>query len=97
MITSKQRSALIGLANKLDTMVYVGKNGLSVSVLTQIDEILELKELIKIGVQKGAALEPKSLIHLIAEALKAEPVHTIGSKIILYRKSKNKDVQHIKF
>ncbi len=95
MVSSKQRSALMGLANNLDTLVHIGKNGLTEAVIMQISEMLDQRELIKIGVQKNAELTPKSLINELAARLKAEPVYAIGSKIILYRRSSRKDIIHI--
>ncbi|NCA66879.1 MAG: YhbY family RNA-binding protein [Clostridia bacterium] len=97
MITSKQRSALMKLANSLETIVHIGKNGLTDAVLAQINEILELKELIKIGVQKNAEFTSKMIIDEVAAKLKAEPIHSIGSKIILYRRSSKKDIEHLVF
>lgn len=97
MITSKQRSNLIKLANNLDTLAHIGKNGITDAVVNQISELLELKELVKIGVQKSFELSANEIIRELAEKLKAEPVHAIGSKIVLYRKSKKEGVEHIKF
>lgn len=96
MITSKQRSTLMKMANGLDTIVHIGKNGLTESVLSQINEILEARELIKIGVQKNAEFSSKEIINNIAQKLNAEPIHAIGSKVIIYRRSSKKDIEHIK-
>ncbi len=97
MITSKQRSALLGLGNGLTTLAHIGKNGLTDAVIKQLDEMLEQRELIKIGVQKSAEFTAKEVIVILAEKLKAEPVHAIGSKIILYRRSSRKDIEHLVF
>ncbi len=97
MLTSKQRSALLGLGNSLSTLAYIGKNGISDAVIKQLDEMLEQRELIKIGVQRSVELNPKDIIDTLAQRLKAEPVHTIGSKIILYRRSSRKDIEHLVF
>lgn len=97
MINSKDRSRLLALANGINTTVFIGKAGLTESVLSQIDEMLTDHELIKIGVQKNADLTAKELINLICEELNAEPVHSIGSKIIIYRYSSKEGIVHIDY
>lgn len=97
MINSKERSKLLALANGINTTVFVGKQGLTESVLAQIDEMLIDHELIKIGVQKNADLTAKELIRPICEELGAEPVHAIGSKIIIYRYSTKEGIEHVDY
>ena len=48
MITTKQRAFLRGLANRLDPIFQVGKNGVEDNFLKQLEEALEKRELIKI-------------------------------------------------
>ncbi len=50
MITSKQRSYLRSLANTMDPLFHLGKNGIEEAFLRQIDEALEARELLKISV-----------------------------------------------
>lgn len=95
MLTSKQRSRLMGLSAQLPTMLHIGKNGLGEGVLAQLDELLTRHELVKVGVLKNSGTSAKELIAEVCEALDAQPVHAIGSKIILYRYSTAEDVEHI--
>jgi len=97
MLTTKERSSLNKLAQTLNTMVFIGKNGLTPEVKAQIDETLELKELVKVGIQKAADLDAGDIINLLAAELHAEPIHHIGSKLILYRRSKKEGIKHIEF
>ena len=87
MITSKQRSTLRGLANDLQALYQLGKNGVSDEFIAQIDEALESKELIKITVLNNAFFWAKEVISILCEKLNCEPVSAIGSKIVVYRKS----------
>ncbi len=96
MLSTKQRSLLNKLSQNLPTMVFIGKNGLTDAVKAQINETLELKELVKIGIQKAADLDSAEVINSLAAELNAEPVHHIGSKLILYRYSKKEGIEHIK-
>ena len=57
-LTSKQRAQLRGLANSIDTILHVGKDGIGDNLVKQADDALEARELIK-----GKVLE-LSLIHI---------------------------------
>ncbi len=87
MITSKERSYLKSLAHNLEPIVYMGKEGLTENVIKEMDQCLELRELIKVKLQEGCALEPKAVANEVAEQLEAEFVQAIGRKFSLYRKS----------
>lgn len=97
MLNSKERSNLLSLANKIDTTVYIGKYGLTEAVLAQIDETLFNHELIKVGVQKNADFTAKECINVLCEKLSAEPVHAIGSKIVIYRRSNKEGIEHVDY
>ena len=87
MITSKQRSKLRSMANTLEPLCHIGKGGISDSVVKQLDELLELKELVKVNILKSALLDTKQVCSQLAERLSAEPVQSIGSRFVLYRES----------
>ncbi len=95
-MTSKQRSKLISLAMNISATVQIGKNGLTDSVVEQINASLEDHELIKIGVLKTADVSAKSMIAEVAEITRSEPVQAIGNKIVLYRFSHKEGINHIK-
>ena len=44
MITSKQRSKLKGLANRMNTIFQVGKSGLSDQLVAQVSDALRARE-----------------------------------------------------
>lgn len=94
-MNSKQRSYLRALATKIQPLVTIGKQGLSENVVAEINEVLEAKELVKISVLKNALREPKEILEEAAIALKAEAIASIGYKIVIYRRSKKKDIEHI--
>lgn len=90
MLTGKQRSYLKSLANGYDDLMQIGKSGVTETVLKQIDDALEARELIKIKVLNNSSLEGKETANEIAEILRAEYVQSIGNKIVLYRQSEDK-------
>ncbi|MEG0237984.1 MAG: YhbY family RNA-binding protein [Clostridium sp.] len=94
MLIGKQRAYLRGLANDIQPIFQVGKNGIEASFLNQVRDALEKRELIKIKVLENSGLEAREASdHLCAE-LKCEGVQAIGSKIVLYkRSSKNPKIE----
>ena len=88
MITGKQRSYLKGLANNIDPIFQLGKNGITDNFIKQVDEALEKREIIKIKVLNNSLLDAKEVASLLAEKTNAEFVQSIGNKFVLYRESK---------
>jgi len=88
LITGKQRSYLKGLANNIDPIFQLGKNGITDNFIKQVDEALEKREIIKIKVLNNSLLDAKEVASLLAEKTNAEFVQSIGNKFVLYRESK---------
>ena len=90
-LTSKQRAQLRGLANRIDTILQVGKDGLKENLVKQADDALEARELIKGRVLENAMLTPRETAEALASATRSEVVQVIGTKFVLYRQSHKKD------
>jgi len=88
MLTGKQRSYLKSLANSMDTILQIGKGGVTENVIKQIEDALEARELIKIKILNNSTLEAKDTANEIAVSVRAEYVQSIGNKFVLYRESK---------
>ena len=94
MLTGKQRSYLKSLATAIDPAVYIGKNELTQSCLKEMDDYLNAHELVKVKIQDNVELDPKTVANEAAAKLKAEYVHAIGRKFVLYREStENRQIQ----
>lgn len=91
MINSRQRAQLRGLANTIDTIVHVGKDGITDNVVMQVNNALEAREIIKGKVLDNSLLSAREVCEELCEKCKAEPVQTIGSKFVLYRESRTMD------
>lgn len=85
MLTSKQRAYLRGLANSMETLFQVGKNGITENLITQTDEALEARELIKLRCLETAGISSREAADRLAEKCRANTVQVIGSKFVLYR------------
>ena len=89
MITSKQRSYLKSVANEVEAIFQLGKNGATDNFIKQIDEALEAREIVKVNVLDNSSLVPKEVANELASKLGAEFVQSIGHKFVLYRESKD--------
>ena len=92
MLTSKERATLRAMANKIDTIVQIGKGGITENVIKQADEALNARELIKLRVLETALLSAREASDELAKALSAEPIQCIGTRFVLYRQSKEKKI-----
>lgn len=87
-MTSKERAYWRGQANSLEPIIQIGKEGISDNLITQIDDTLDARELLKIRVHlETAPQSPKELANRLAEALGADVIQVIGGVIVLYRKA----------
>ena len=90
-LTSKQRAQLRGLANSLDPIVHIGKDGLGDNLIKQANDALEARELIKCRVLENSMLTTREAADALAKAVRAEVVQVIGTKFVIYRQSHNKE------
>lgn len=84
-MTGKQRAYLRAQANGLETILYVGKGGITEAVVRQTDEALSARELIKGRVLEASLLTAREACDQLAEATGAEGIQAIGSRFVLYR------------
>ncbi len=97
MLNSKQRAKLRSLASTIQATTIMGKEGLTETVLAQIDRELTARELVKVSVLETAEASAKDYLIETAKALQAEQVCFIGKKFVLYRYSKKQGIKHIEF
>ena len=79
-MTSKQRAYLRSLANTMDPIVHVGKDGVK-----QVSDALEARELIKGTVLQNSPMTAREAIDALCEGAGAEPVQCIGNRFVIYR------------
>lgn len=88
MLNSKQRAYLRSLAVHTDTIFQVGKGGITDNMTEQISNALEARELIKLRVLDNCDYSSREAAEIIAEAVGADVVQTVGTRFVLYRESK---------
>ena len=90
-LTSKQRAQLRGLANGLETILQIGKDGVGENLVKQVNDALEARELIKGRVlDNNLELDARTAAQILAKATRSEVVQVIGTKFVLYRESHSK-------
>ena len=86
-LTSKQRAQLRGLANTIDTIIHIGKDGIGENLVKQTDDALEARELIKGKVLETAPGFAGEIAAQLAEATGSEVVQVIGMRFVLFRRN----------
>ena len=94
-LTSKQRAQLRGIANGIDTIVHIGKDGITDNVAKQANDALEARELIKCRVLENSMLTAREACEQLAKLTRSESVQVIGSKFVLYRRHYDKSRRRI--
>ncbi|MBR4874591.1 MAG: YhbY family RNA-binding protein [Clostridia bacterium] len=87
MITSKQRAYLRSLANRIPSILQIGKDGVVPNIVKQFDDALEARELVKANVLDNSPYTAREACDELSRELKAEPVQVIGKVFVLYRQS----------
>ena len=97
MLNSRQRAQLRGLANSMETILQVGKSGVTENTLKQVNDALEARELIKLRTLETCPISSREAAEEIAEKTGADVVQVIGTRFVLYRESKdNKQIKLVK-
>ena len=89
-LTSKQRAFLRSMSNTLDTIIYIGKEGITPNIVKQVYDALEARELIKCSVQNSAPMDAREACQVLCGQTGAEPVQCIGGRFVIYRQSREK-------
>lgn len=86
-LNGKQRAALRAMANTLETVLFVGKEGITPNTLKEAYDLLQARELIKCAVQQSAPLTAHEACDQLCEKTGASPVQVIGRRFTVYRKN----------
>ncbi|MDR2420689.1 MAG: YhbY family RNA-binding protein [Oscillospiraceae bacterium] len=87
MLNSGQRAKLRAMANSIDTILHIGKDGVTDNVEKQCSGALAARELIKGRVLPNSGLTPREAAGALARRCLAEVVQIAGSRFVLYREN----------
>jgi RNA-binding protein len=91
MLNSSQRAKLRAIANTADTILHIGKEGVTDNVIKQCTDALAARELIKGRVLPNSGLPPREAADELARQCSAETVQTVGTRFVLYKE--NPDIE----
>jgi RNA-binding protein len=91
MLTSKERSALKSRAMTEDTIILVGKGGISDEIIAGAASAVAARELIKGKILETCPITAAEAAEAIAAGIGAEVVQVIGGKFVLYKVNPDKD------
>ena len=87
-MTGKQRAKLRGMANTIETILYIVKEGVTDATVKECYDALEARELIKGCVQQGCPVSAREALTALCERTGAEPIQQIGRRFVMYRPSR---------
>ena len=87
MLSSKQRALLRAAGNQEETILHIGKDGVTENVIAQAKAAIIKRELLKGRVLESSGLSAREACDAIAQEIGAEGVQIIGSRFLLYKKS----------
>lgn len=90
-LNSRQRAQLRGLANSIDTIIHIGKDGIGENLVKQANDALEARELIKGRVLENSMLTAREGAEELAAATRSQVVQVIGTRFVLYRETHSKE------
>jgi len=85
MITSKERAQLRALANPIETIGQIGKEGVTEAVAQSVSLALDARQLVKYRVLENSMLTAREAAQQLAEMTGADIVQCIGTRFVLYR------------
>lgn len=88
-LTESQKRHLRGLGHHLKPVVWVGQHGLKESVMAEIELALDSHELIKIKIAADRETRAEIASEICGQT-QAEPIHSIGQMLILFRRNADK-------
>jgi len=92
MLNKYQKKHLRSLLHARNIIIWIGQNGLTENVLSEIETALDHHELIKIRVRTGNPEDRDKLSNLICQKTGAEFIQGTGGVICLFRANPEKPV-----
>ena len=89
MLNSRQRAQLRAIANDMETILQIGKSGITDNTVKQVADALEARELIKLRILETCPTDVKVTANEIANLTGADVVQVIGTRFILHKESQN--------
>jgi len=91
-LTTNQKKYLRGIAHGLNPMIIIGANGVTESLMAELDSTLEHHEILKIKMASADRDDRKQIVDYILEQTGALLVQTIGKICVIYRQNEDTEL-----
>ena len=88
MLTSNQKRQLKAMANRINAVFQVGKDGVNSNMIRDVLNYLNKNELMKVSILQNCPQTKEEVAHAF-EVSGIEVVQIIGKTVVLYKKSEN--------
>lgn len=92
MLTSKQRAILRSKANSMETIMQIGKSGVTETLVKQVDDALIAREMIKLKVLENSLLTAREVATILSEKTGCDIVQVIGTRVVLFKRNHKKPI-----
>lgn len=89
-LSKTQKKFLRGLGQQLKPVVMIGKDGINISLIDNLEKSLKAHELVKVSMLNTSPLTVNEAAVDLASSTNSEVVHTVGRVIVLYKASEKK-------
>jgi RNA-binding protein len=89
-LTKSHITHLRSLAHHLDPVIIIGQNGVSESLIKELNKALDFHELVKVKIAAGEREDRAGIIETLCEQTAAEKVQAIGKTVTLFRRNPKK-------
>lgn len=72
----------------LDTILHIGKSGVTPEITQSVQEALKARELVKLNILKNCMYDIREIAETLADRTHSEVIQVIGRKIILFKEAK---------
>lgn len=86
-LTNNQKKYLRGIAHGLNPMIMIGANGVTESLMAELESTLAHHEILKIKIASADRDERKEIIQHLVKETGALLVQTIGKICVIYRQN----------
>ncbi|WP_044407634.1 ribosome assembly RNA-binding protein YhbY [Thiomicrospira microaerophila] len=91
-LSTNQKKYLRGLAHGLNPMIIIGSQGVTDSLMAELEKTLNHHEILKIKIAAGEREDRKGVIEHITKISRAQLVQSVGKMFVIYR-ARAKDPQ----
>lgn len=96
-LRGKQKRFLRSKAHDLNPIFQIGKGGLNAAVITQIEEALEKRELIKVSLLQNTDEIAEDVARVLEQEIGCDVVQVIGRVLVVFKPSSKEKYQRLSY